>query len=58
MKSTHTCLGTYRGNNVYRSYDPNTKLNVMVDRSTNAFISGWKLSREQQANMKINGNIQ
>ncbi len=57
MKSTHACLGTYQPNDVYHYYDPNTKLNVMVDRNTNAFVSGWKLSRKQQANMKINGNI-
>ena len=58
MNSTHACLGTYRGNNVYHYYDPNTKLNVMVDRNTNAFVSGWKLSLEQQQNIRINGNIQ
>ena len=57
-KFKHACLGTYRGNTVYHYYDPNTKLNVMVDRNTNKFISGWKLSREQQTNMQLNGNIQ
>ena len=58
MKSTHACLGTYRGQDVYHYYDPRTKLNVMVDRNTNKFISGWRISDEQIINMKNNGNIQ
>nr|QUS63743.1 hypothetical protein [Haslea silbo]QUS63948.1 hypothetical protein [Haslea silbo] len=58
MKSTHACLGTYRGWAVYHYYDPRTNLNVMVDRNTNKFISGWRLSDEQIINMKNNGNIQ
>ena len=58
MKSTHACLGTYRGWDVYNYYDPRTNLNVMVDRNTNKFISGWRLSDEQIINMKNNGNIQ
>ena len=58
MQSTHICLGTYRGREVYHCYDPETRLNVMIDRKTNIFISGWRLSREQADNMKNNGNIQ
>ena len=58
MKSTHACLGTYRGQDVYHYYNPNTDLNVMVNRSNNKFISGWRLSPEQILNMKNNGNIQ
>jgi len=58
MKSTHACLGTYRGQDVYHYYNPNTDLNVMVTRSNNKFISGWRLSPEQILNMKNNGNIQ
>ena len=58
MKSTHACLGTYRGRDVYHYYDPRTNLNVMVDRNTNKFISGWRLSDEQIINMKNNDNIQ
>ena len=58
MKSTHACLGTQRGWDVYHYYDPKTNLNVMVDRNTNKFISGWRLSDEQIINMKNNGNIQ
>ena len=58
MKSTHACLGTYRGRDVYHYYDPRTNLNVMVDRNTNKFISGWRLSDEQIINMKNNVNIQ
>ena len=53
MKSTHACLGTYRGQDVYHYYNPKTDLNVM-----NKFISGWCLSPEQILNMKNNGNIQ
>ena len=46
------------GGDVYHYYDPRTNLNVMVDRNTNKFISGWRLSDEQIINMKNNGNIQ
>ena len=58
MKSTHACLGTYKGHDVYHYYNPNTDLNVMVNGSNNKFISGWHLSPEQILNMKNNGNIQ
>ncbi len=58
MKSTHACLSAYRGRDVYHYYDPRTNLNVMVDRNTNKFIRGWRLSDEQIINMKNNGNIQ
>lgn len=58
MKSTHVCLGTYIGHDVYHYYNPETDLNVMVDRSNNKFISGWRLSSDQILNMKNNGNIQ
>ena len=58
MKYTHAYLSTYRGRDVYHYYNPRTNLNVMVDRNTNKFISGWRLSDEQIINMKNNGNIQ
>ena len=58
MKSTHACLGTYRGEEVYHYYTQETNLNVMVNRNNNKFISGWRLSDEQIINMKNNGNIQ
>ena len=54
MKSTHACLGTYRGRDVYHCYDSRTNLNVMVDWNTNKVISGWRLSDEQIINMKYN----
>ena len=57
IKSTHACLGTYRGRDVYHYYDPRTNLNVMVDRNNNKFISGWRLSDDQILNMQRNGNI-
>ena len=41
MKYTHAYLSTYRGRDVYHYYNPRTNLNVMVDRNTNKFISGW-----------------
>ena len=58
MKSTHPRLGTYRGHNVYHYYDSTTNLNVMINRSNNTFVSGWRLSSEQIFNLKKNGNIQ
>lgn len=58
MKSTHACLGTYRGHEVYHYYNPETNLNVMVNRNNNKFISGWRLSPDQITNMEHNGNIQ
>ena len=58
MKSTHACLGTYRGQDVYHYFNPETNLNVMVNRGNNKFISGWLLSPDQILNMKNNGNIQ
>ena len=58
MKSTHVCLGTYIGHDVYHYYNPETNLNVMVNRVNNKFISGWLLSSDQIQNMKHNGNIQ
>jgi hypothetical protein len=58
MKSTHACLGTYRGHEVYYYYNPETNLNVMVNRNNNKFISGWRLSPDQITNMEHNGNIQ
>ena len=58
MKSTHACLGNYRGQGVYHYYNPKTDLNVIVNRSNNKFISGWRLSPEQILNMKNNDNIQ
>ena len=44
IKSTHPYLGTYRKKDVYYYYDPTTNLNLIVDRNTNKFISGWRLS--------------
>lgn len=58
MKSTHACLGTYRGHEVYHYYNPETNLNVMVNRNNNKFISDWRLSPDQITNMEHNGNIQ
>ena len=54
MKYTHACLGTYRGQDVYHYYNPNTDLNVMGNRSNNKFISGWPLSPEQILKFKNN----
>ena len=40
MKSTHTGLDTYRGQEVDHYYNLETNLNVMVNRNNNKFISG------------------
>jgi len=58
MKSTHACLGTYRGKPVYHYYNPDNNLNVMVNRTNDKFISGWRLSDDQIKYMERNGNIQ
>lgn len=58
MKSTHVCLGTYRGIPVHHYYNPKTNLNVMINPKNNKFISGWYLDDNQLKNMKRNGNIQ
>ena len=57
MKANTACFGHYRNKPVYHYYDPNTKLNVMVDFITGEFISGWKLSKEQVEHMELNGRI-
>ena len=57
MKSTHACLGTYRGQDVYHYYNPNTDLNVMVNRSNNKFISGWLLKDDHLDNMANRGAL-
>lgn len=58
MKSTHACLGTYRGKPVYHYYNPDNNLNVMVNRTNDKFISGWGLDDNQIKYMERNGNIQ
>lgn len=41
MNQNRDQLGcTYRGNEVYHYFNPDTKLNVMVNPKTNKFISG------------------
>lgn len=57
MKSTHACLGTYRGKPVYHYYNPDNNLNVMVNPKTNKFISGWLLEGEQLENMIQGGSL-
>lgn len=52
------CIGTYRNKPVYHYYNPDTHLNVMIDRNTNKFVSGWRLSDNQIENLERNGNIQ
>lgn len=57
MKSTHACLGLYKGHQVYHYYNPETNLNIMINRKNNKFISGWRLSQKQKENMKLEGKI-
>ena len=49
--------GTYHGVPVYHYLDPDTKLNVMIDKSSKRFISAWKLSDEQLENVINRGNL-
>jgi Colicin D len=50
--------GTYRGTiDVTHYFDSTTNLNVMFDTNGN-FISGWRLSADQAANLLRSGNVQ
>lgn len=54
---TNRITGKYRWNqDVYHYYNPETKLNVMTKPDGN-FISGWKLSDTQSADLIGNGNV-
>ena len=57
MNENLICIGTYRGKSVYHYYNPDTNLNVMFDRKTNKFISGWKLNDEQLENVINRGSL-
>lgn len=57
MKATHACIGTYRRQEVYHYYNPDTKINVMVNRTNDEFISGWLLGPTQVKHMELDGNI-
>ena len=48
--------GTYRGNPVTHIYNPNTGINVIVER-TGEFISGWKLNPAQANNVVNRGSL-
>ncbi|UHQ23252.1 Ig-like domain-containing protein [Lysobacter sp. 5GHs7-4] len=49
--------GTYRwANDVTHFYNPSTGLNVIRDADMN-FVSGWRLSPRQQADIMENGNV-
>jgi len=57
LPSTSAVKGTYRWKqDVYHHYDPNTNLDVMTDMDGN-FISGWKLSERQVADLEGGGNV-
>ncbi|MDX6053043.1 RHS repeat-associated core domain-containing protein, partial [Scandinavium lactucae] len=57
LSSTSVIKGTYRWKqDVYHHYDPNTNLDVMTDMDGN-FISGWKLSERQVAELEGGGNV-
>ena len=58
MKSNTACFGHYRKQPVYHYYNPEKRLNVMLDFNTNKFISAWRLSADQIKHMEIDGNIQ
>jgi RHS repeat-associated protein len=48
--------GTYRGTPVIHHVDKSTGLNVITDRA-GTFISGWKLSPDQLANILTHGGL-
>lgn len=48
--------GTYRRQPVKHYFDPATNLNVIVDAGDN-FISGWKLTSAQIAELSATGDI-
>lgn len=54
--ATEIIQGTYRGNPVHHFYNPKTNLNVIRDENMN-FLSGWKLSAQQQRYVTTTGNL-
>ena len=48
--------GTFRGDPVNHYFDPNTKLNVIIN-SDGKFISGWKLGEKQIENILKHGGL-
>ncbi|MCU9588903.1 RHS domain-containing protein [Proteus mirabilis] len=57
LPTTVNISGTYRWKqDVIHYFDPKTGLNVMADKSGN-FISGWKLSERQIADLVELGNV-
>ena len=49
--------GTFHGKEVDHYLDPDTGLNVMIDKSSKLFISGWKLNDEQLENVIDRGSL-
>ncbi len=54
MKSVEPIDGTFHGDPVYHYLDKDSNLNVMVNKNTKQFISGWSPSDEQR-NYILNG---
>ena len=57
MREFKPISGTYHGKEVYHYLDPESGLNVMVDKKTKRFISGWELSKIQKEYVLENGNL-
>jgi Colicin D len=55
-KTTLVLPGTYRAEPVTHFVNPQTGLNVMRD-TRNAFVSGWRLTRVQLANLLTRGSL-
>ena len=53
---TQIISGTYRGQPVLHYLDSSTRLNVIADPSDN-YVSGWKLSPAQLANLLQRGSL-
>lgn len=57
MKEFKAIPGTYHGVPADHYLDPNTRLNVMVNRQTGRFWSAWKLSKTQLEHVLEHGNL-
>ena len=49
--------GTYHNKLVYHYLDPETGLNVMINKETKQFLSGWKLSDKQLEHVLHDGHL-
>ena len=57
MREFKAIAGTYHGTPVDHYLNPNTRLNVMVNRQTGRFWSAWELSETQLEHVLEHGNL-